>query len=457
MSGGVRGFAPSSFVWAPLEDDDAVLTPALVEEENTEGVVLRDMAGRHWTARGPGVDQLCPQPGFDFSRHDVCSLGVEADLETIELFLRSRFCKGLVYSQLGDALIAINPNRHMPFYGRDKVDEYQALDASLPPHVFSVGAQAYKHMCNSMESQVVMVVGEPGSGKSQAAKHVVDFLNMASSPPEIEEKLGSLHDLLAPFISRRVIPEGSHDQVSAGSGWSSTKAIPMVTLEFDADQFICGVSVNLVGLELGSLSSAVAEDERTFDVFYALLRGADEELDQSLDLVSGSDFHCTRVEEDDGDEGAFVAMTRGMEQVGLTEGERLDIFRVLAGIMHLSNISFSTVDGNVEANEDAVTVAAEVLQVDADALGDVLVTTEIRGSHEPLESEGEGRVLVERLLELMYARLVRYVVDRCTALLSPGGDEVESCIAVLQLPHLAPSRATDFELSAAPGWRTACT
>ena len=50
----------------------------------------------------------------------------------------------MIISLCSGSLAVVNPQRSLPVDSREVLDQYTALDATLPPHIFGIAALAFK-------------------------------------------------------------------------------------------------------------------------------------------------------------------------------------------------------------------------------------------------------------------------------------------------------------------------
>merc|ERR1719487_2242718 len=128
--------------------------------------------------------------------YDRClELGVQDDLVllsnvnevSVERVLSARYANEDMYTSVGPVLIAMNPYRlifkaDQPIYSEDVAKHYYtSTSLELAPHIFSIASDAYKSLRNYNENQCIIVTGESGAGKTEAAKHLMTFITFVCS------------------------------------------------------------------------------------------------------------------------------------------------------------------------------------------------------------------------------------------------------------------------------------
>jgi myosin-1 len=77
----------------------------------------------------------------------------------------------------------------------------------MPPHVYAIAESAYYHMNSYHENQCVIISGESGAGKTEAAKRIMQYIaavsgqdaNSSSGIQEIKEMVLATNPLLESF------------------------------------------------------------------------------------------------------------------------------------------------------------------------------------------------------------------------------------------------------------------
>ncbi|KPV77242.1 uncharacterized protein RHOBADRAFT_42456 [Rhodotorula graminis WP1] len=391
--------------------------------------------------------------------------------------LRYRFHRGDIYTYSGLFLVAVNPYRNLPIYSPQVVESYKSSRrASQPPHVFAVAERAWLNLVDQRghQSQSVLVTGESGAGKTENTKKVIQYLAARAADPRTASGAATgvsrseSVDLVAARHAAAASGSGSGGAGEAG-GAGGGPAPRLGRLEqqiLDANPILeafgnaqtvknhnssrFGKFVRIFFTPGGSISGAAidwylleksrvvgrSKDERGFHVFFWLLRGADRGLldklllaDEAHDKGSAAFEYLAHSRQDvDGmdDRAEWSALVRALDTVGFTSTEQLSLFRTIATILHLGQLSLS-VSGTTTASlssRAALEKAAYLLGVPADALADALLRPRVKAGREVVvQSRSRDQVVAElgALAKSLYEKNFAALVERINVSLAGSG------------------------------------
>ena len=118
-----------------------------------------------------------------------------------------------IYTYVTPSLLVVNPYCKVPHLMTqeilNKCMEYVSNDKiglkELIPHTYSIAARALKKMYSNRERQAIVISGESGAGKTEAAKIAMSFLTFSgkskgdSSKKAIEERIIACNPVLEAF------------------------------------------------------------------------------------------------------------------------------------------------------------------------------------------------------------------------------------------------------------------
>jgi myosin-1 len=144
--------------------------------------------------------------------------------ESINDNLQKRWTNAEIYTYIGAVLISVNPFRgqnnipihitrwlltssiaDLGIYTEDTLQKYRGKNRlEVPPHVFSIAETAYYNMNAYHENQCVIISGESGAGKTEAAKRIMQYIaavsgGQDSSIQEIKDMVLATNPLLESF------------------------------------------------------------------------------------------------------------------------------------------------------------------------------------------------------------------------------------------------------------------
>lgn len=308
--------------------------------------------------------------------------------------LKYRYKEGKIYtSTTSKVLVAVNPyetvagndsDATMARYQRAPVNlEGLMTGDGLEPHVFTVAHAAYHNMCAKHTNQSVIVCGESGSGKTESAKLFMKFLAYTSSletnssesyfeASEIGKKILDANPILESFGNAQTVLNDNSSRFG--------KFTKMLFQPQNGNMNLTGAVIETYLLEK---SRVVRQDagERNYHVFYLLLASAAQHPDLALGNGSTSNFHYVKQSSiSKSDENNFNELVQAMTTLKFSKEEQADVFRNVAGILHLGNVAFADgpkVETCVISNPESLETVSRLLRVDGEKLATRLTTRTI--------------------------------------------------------------------------------
>uniref|UniRef100_A0A8B9LAT2 Unconventional myosin-VI n=1 Tax=Astyanax mexicanus TaxID=7994 RepID=A0A8B9LAT2_ASTMX len=397
-------------VWAPHPIDGFQL--GTIVDIGADSLTIEPLKERGKPFLAP-VNQVFPAED-DVNKHveDNCSL-MYLNEATLLNNVRVRYSKDKIYTYVANILIAVNPYYDIPkLYSSDTIKQYQGRSlGTLPPHVYAIADKAYRDMKVLKMSQSIIVSGESGAGKTENTKFVLRYLTTSyGTGQDIDERIVEANPLLEAFGNAKTVRNNN-----------SSRFGKFVEIHFNTKNAVVGGFVSHYLLEKSRICRQ-SQEERNYHIFYRLCAGASEDIREQFHLTSPDSFRylnrgCTRyfaTKDTDkqilqnrkspehmkagplkdpllDDQGDFNRMVVAMKKIGLDDAEKLNLFRVVAGVLHLGNIDFEEA-GSTSALQRASSSFHQVPQV-------------------PLKVEQANNAR-DALAKAVYSRLFDHVVTR---------------------------------------------
>ncbi|KAJ7083732.1 P-loop containing nucleoside triphosphate hydrolase protein [Mycena belliarum] len=368
-------FNEKKWVWVP-DEKDGYLAGWVSKEEGD--------FGEFRTVPLYALSKMNP-PKFD-RVEDIADLTFLNEASVVNN-LRLRFGSGAIYTYSGLFLVAINPYQTLPLYSDAIIQQYRNKRRDEnPPHIFAVAERAWVNMGEERENQSILITGESGAGKTESTKKVIQYL------AAIATDVHPSHSRSPTIVSTTTMPNSGlprsdsfrrghalSSSVSSGIGSHLTargrlgllerqilQANPIleafgnaqtqrnnnssrfgkfVRITFAPDGSIAGANIDWYLLEKSRVVFR-SEAERSFHVFYQLMAGSGA-LKESLLLGGGIEdyeyLNKSRREVDGvDDKEEWSALKGALDTVGFTPAEQFDLFRIVAAILHIGNITITS-------------------------------------------------------------------------------------------------------------------
>ncbi|CAK5274213.1 unnamed protein product [Mycena citricolor] len=372
-------FNEKKWVWVP-DDADGYLAGWVSKEDGDLGEIVMADDGEIRVVPLYALSKMNP-PKFD-RVEDIADLTFLNEPSVVHN-LRLRFGSGAIYTYSGLFLVAINPYQSLPLYSDAIVQQYRNKRRDEnPPHIFAVAERAWVNMGDERENQSILITGESGAGKTESTKKVIQYLaaiatDVYASHSRVPTSDGTLSrsesfrrgHVLSPSSStgsgfhtargrlghlERQILQANPILEAFGNAQTqrnnnSSRFGKFVRITFAPDGSIAGANIDWYLLEKSRVVHR-SEAERSFHVFYQLMVGGGT-LKESLLLSGGLEdyeyLNKSRREVDGVDDREeWNTLKNALDTVGFTAGEQLDLFRIIAAILHIGNIVITSSRGD---------------------------------------------------------------------------------------------------------------
>ena len=163
----------SAVIWVPSVTEAWVPGQIVGQTSTNLLVVIKNAAGSMENLNLP-----TPLSNYDLvtpgSLEQICPnlVDLESYSEGIILHhIKTRFKENIIYTFVGNILVAVNPYKNLDIYGQSVMDDiYTQLRkagtiGNLQPHVYTIAAIALNGMRDENKDQCVLISGESGAGK----------------------------------------------------------------------------------------------------------------------------------------------------------------------------------------------------------------------------------------------------------------------------------------------------
>ncbi|KNC47565.1 myosin ID heavy chain [Thecamonas trahens ATCC 50062] len=332
--------------------------------------------------------------------------------------LHKRYKDDTIYTYIGPVLISVNPFKGIKdLYSDTRLRAYRGKYMyELAPHVFALADAAYRAMLSEGENQCVIISGESGAGKTEASKKIFQYIASVCSATN---EVARVRDII--LQSNPLLEAFGNAKTVRNNNSSRFGKYMEIMFTYGGDP--AGGSINVYLLEKSRVVSQQA-GERNFHAFYQLLAGADAAMREEFGLARPEDFYylaqsgCTTVSGMN-DTREYAEVVEAMTTMGLTPDDQMGVWRTVAGILQLGNISFYEDDKEQAQPQDMVAIeyAAYLLCTSNEAVIAALTTRTIetgagsRGSTYNVPNNAEMAVYArDALAKALYSNLFDWIV-----------------------------------------------
>lgn len=374
---------------------------------------------------------------YHWQSHNVKTSGVD-DMVLLQKIsegaivenLKKRLMDDCIYTYIGPVLVSINPFKQLQIYSDREIDIYQgAAQYENPPHVFALADDMYRNMMIEMESQCVIISGESGAGKTVAAKHIMSYIAKVSGGGPMVQRVKDVilesNPLLEAFGNAKTMRNNN-----------SSRFGKYVEIQFSrGGEPEGGVIYNFL-LEKSRVVSQ-NQNERSFHIFYQVCGGATKDMKENLGITSPDYYYYLnqsgtfQVDGTD-DNKEFQDTLRAMQVMGINTDTQMTVLSLVAGILHLGNISFQE-EGNYAVVEcaDFLQFPAFLFGIDGEMLRNKLtgriMDSKWGGKTETIDmklNKEQAEFTRDALAKAIYSRLFDFLVEAVNKAMKRPGLEI---------------------------------
>uniref|UniRef100_A0A8C5T2A2 Myosin XIX n=1 Tax=Laticauda laticaudata TaxID=8630 RepID=A0A8C5T2A2_LATLA len=317
--------------------------------------------------------------------------------------LQARYAINVFYTKAGCSLVAINPFHPVQFlYSQELMNEYHTVDhlQELKPHIFTVAEESYRNVQSQIPlvNQSIIVSGESGAGKTWTSRCLMKFYATVAASSDIPE--GSI---MVERIEQRVLDS---NPVMEAFGNACTLR------NNNSSRFGKYIQLHL---------------NRYWKLPYCFLtfqiaKGATLDERQEWDLLESTHFCWLPNSEKTLEEDCFDVTREAMTHLGIDSFTQRNVFKILAGLLHLGNIQFCESEDEAQLCElenlakGFAETASQLLKVPGEQLLDRLRIRTITAGRQQqvfrkpcLKAECDTRR--DCLAKVIYARIFDWLVS----------------------------------------------
>ena len=386
------------------------------------------------------------------NEEDININDMAAASDIIEIDLLNNLTNRLVLSKeqftnVGPTLLIVNPyKKDEEIYSNEKIEYFINLHRNNPPefrksfeqpHLYDLVLISIENLLKTGNSQSIVISGESGAGKTEAAKNAMNCIiyyfqgkteedrknnikefNSRSDQEPLEKKILSCNPILEAFGNCKTLRNDN-----------SSRFGKYVTINIDFEEKrVIGANIITYLLEKSRITTQ-AKNERTFHFFYQLLNGANEELLNSLylnpDIKSYNYLNnsgCIKLKSMD-DSKLYKETIECFEINDFNESEINCILRIVSAVLLMGNINFIKKDDGYEIEDmELVTNICDLLKCQKELFVDAITKRIIHIKDVPYPSPLNLDNCIssrDSLAKELYNRLFLWIVKKMNSRLSP--------------------------------------
>jgi myosin heavy chain 6/7 len=445
-----RPYDSKKNVWAPDPEEGYIageITGVKQDPKHGEMVTVVTAKGSELTLKREQAQEMNP-PKFD-KTEDMANLTFLNDASVLGN-LRSRYGSLLIYTYSGLFCVVINPYKRLPIY-TDSVARFYIgkRKNEMPPHLYAASDEAYRNMLQDHQNQSMLITGESGAGKTENTKKVIGyFASVGASQKEADmakagtagtEKIVTLEDQI---VQTNPVLEAFGNAKTVRNN-NSSRFGKFIRIMFNKAGKVASCDIDHYLLEK-SRCIRQAPGERCFHIFYQIFSGNKPELIKELQLDKPlKDYWYIAQAElkidgmDDKEEHALTE--EAFDILMFTPEEKKNCYQILSAMQHIGISKFKQSPRGEQAETDGMdepTKTAAMFGVDVELFLKALCQPRVRVGNEWV-NKGQNVEQVSwacgAVVKAMYARMFKWIVEKCNETLDQKGLSRDYFIGVLDI------------------------
>ncbi|KAK1125701.1 hypothetical protein K0M31_005249 [Melipona bicolor] len=378
------------------------------------------------------IKQSISPSEWDFI-NDLSALPEDKDV-IIDFLLQRLQQKSQIYTWVGSLLLTLNPNNEVStsdLYNSSEFDKH-VNTSEASPHIFAIAAKAHYNLIKEIgrTSQVIIISGETGTGKTFNAYKCLDFLS------NINKKSVQLSQGDCAFNIMLRITDACHlisifTTACTEKNEVSSRHGQLIKLHYKSG-IISGATINSFLLE----RSRVTRGANNFQIFYQMIFGmSSAELesfylskDKYYDILNITDYNKRKYFEE-----SFQDTLKALDALDFKLHQKSDIFQVLALLIHMGNIKFKeddeicVIDFNNNKSKEAMKNICDLSSLTEESIMELLTTVLINPQsiwrkhtsyHRHLVTIDACRNRLHSIIRHMYDLLFHWILNHANKTLS---------------------------------------
>ncbi|XP_006139789.1 myosin-IIIa [Tupaia chinensis] len=389
---------------------------------------------------------------------DLATLEV-LDENTVSEHLEKCYSRDQIYIYVGDILIALNPFQSLDLYSREQSKLYVgAKRTANPPHIFAMADLGYQSMITYHSDQCIVISGESGAGKTESAHLLVQQLTVLGKANNrtLQEKILQVSNLVEAFGNACTVINDN-----------SSRFGKYLEMKFTSSGAVVGAQISEYLLEKSRVIHQ-AIGEKNFHIFYYIYAGLAEKkklahykLPENKPPRYLQNDHLRTVQ-DMMNNSFYKSQYELIEQcfkvIGFTMEQLGSVYSILAAILNVGNIEFSSVasehqiDKSHISDRAALENSASLLCIQADELQDALTSHCVVTRGETIirpNTVERATDVRDAMAKTLYGRLFSWIVNCINSLLKhntlSSGNDDEMSIGILDIFGFENFKKNSFE------------